>query len=71
MNMVEKVGMSSLHGFGLVFPAGLLFFVLAAGFCLGVYWRERPSDITVRRAVATCAAYVLPAVVLVPLTIYI
>ncbi|MFA4846454.1 MAG: hypothetical protein WC654_07945 [Patescibacteria group bacterium] len=70
MDLVAKFGINVLHGFGLVFPATLLLFVLAAGFCLGVYWRERPSSINVRQAVATCAVYVLPAVILVPVIIY-
>ena len=70
-DLVAKAGIGVLIGFGMILPGFMLAFVLGLGFCLGEYWRDRPEEITVRRAVATCAVYILPAVVLVPLTLYI
>lgn len=49
---------------------GAVFFGMLTAMMIWIYWSSRPEGVKVLRAVATCAAYIIPAVILVPLTIY-
>ena len=72
VDMIVQDGFRMLgSGVGIYFTAIWVLFVAATVGCVIVYWRDRPSFVTVRTAMATCLVYLLPAVILMPMVIYI
>jgi len=59
------------QGVSICFSGVMVVFLLATGASIGMYWNDRPAGTTVRTAIATCAIYLLPAIILTPMVIYI